>query len=146
MVRPLDGPPLANGDANRASPLLDTPSDERNAAIAPDGRWMAYESNKTGQFQVYVRPFPNVNDADYQISTAGGRTPLFAPNGRELFFVSGPALMAAAVELTPAFRAGNPTVMFNAPSLILDARLIGNTGRAYDVSSDGQRSSGVPVQ
>ena len=139
MVRPLDGPPLSNDDANRASPLLDTPSDERNAAIAPDGRWMAYESNKTGQFQVYVRPFPNVNDAEYQISTAGGRTPLFAPNGRELFFVSGPALMAAAVELAPAFRAGNATVVFNAPSLILDARLIGNTGRAYEVSSDGQR-------
>ena len=139
MVRPLDGPPLSNDDANRALPLLDTPSDERNAAISPDGRWMAYESNKTGQFQVYVRPFPNVNDAEYRISTAGGRTPLFAPNGRELFFVSGPALMAAAVELAPAFRAGNATVVFNAPSLILDARLIGNTGRAYEVSSDGQR-------
>ena len=97
------------------------------------------ESNKTGQFQVYVKPFPNVNDAEYQVSTAGGRTPLFAPNGRELFFVSGPALMAAAVELAPTFRAGNATVVFNAPSLILDARLIGNTGRAYEVSSDGQR-------
>jgi serine/threonine-protein kinase len=140
MMLPLDGPPGSDGsNPSRPAPLLDTSSDERNAAISPDGRWMAYESNKTGQFQVYVRPFPNVNDADHQISTAGGRTPLFGPTGRELFFVSGPALMTAAVELAPTFRAGNPIVMFNAPSWILDARLLGNTGRAYDVSSDGQR-------
>jgi serine/threonine-protein kinase len=140
MMLSLDGPPVSNGsDSSRLTPLLDTPSDERNAAISPDGRWMAYESNKTGQFQVYVRPFPNVNDAEHPISTAGGRTPLFGPNGRELFFVSGPALMAAAVELAPTFRAENPMVMFNAPSLILDGRLFGSTGRTYDVSSDGQR-------
>ena len=121
VVRP-DGAPsrrptTSNDDANRASPLLDTPSDERHAAIAPDGRWIAYESNKTGRFQVYVRPFPNLNDAECQISTAGGRTPLFAPNGRELFFVGGPALMAAAVDLASGFRASNATVVFNAPSL-----------------------------
>jgi len=140
MVLPLDGPSISNGKGQHGpSPLLDTPSDERNASIAPDGRWIAYESNKTGQFQIYVRPFPNVNDAEHQVSTAGGRAPIFAPNGRELFFVSGSALMAATVEFAPTFRAANPRVLFLAPSVVLDARLIGNTGRPYDLSRDGIR-------
>lgn len=59
----------------RVEPLLQTPFDERNASISPDGRWMAYESNESGQSQIYVRPFPNVADAHYQISTAGGERP-----------------------------------------------------------------------
>jgi serine/threonine-protein kinase len=94
MVLPLDGSSVSSGGASgRATPLLATPFDERNASIEPGGRWIAYESNKSGQSQVYVKPFPNVNDAEYQISTAGGRTPLFGPGGRELFFVSGSQLM-----------------------------------------------------
>jgi serine/threonine-protein kinase len=140
MMLPLDDRSPSNGAArNRTSTLLGTPSDERNASFAPDGRWIAYESNRTGRFQVYVRPFPNVDDAEHQISIAGGRTPMFAPDGRELFFVSGSALMSAAVQFVPAFRAGNPTKVFDAPSLILDARLMANTGRTYDVSRDGRR-------
>src|SRR5206468_1323193 len=55
----------------RVEPLLQTPFDERNAAISPDGHWMAYESNESGQSQIYVRPFPNVADARYQISSGG---------------------------------------------------------------------------
>jgi serine/threonine-protein kinase len=136
MLLPLDVPAPK---VDRALPLLNTPADERNPSIAPNGRWIAYESNKTGQFQIYVKPFPNVNDAEYQISTAGGRTPLFARNGRELFFVSGSALMTAPVRFAPTFAAGNATVLFDAPSIILDGRLLANTGRTYDVSRDGDR-------
>jgi hypothetical protein len=90
---------------------------------------MAYESNKSGQFQVYVKPFPNVDDAEHQISSEGGRAPVWSPTGRELFFVSRSALTAAAVQFTPAFRAGNSTTLFEAGSLVLDGRLLGNTGR-----------------
>ena len=140
MVLSLDDAVRSNAaPANRTSTLLGTPSDERNPSFAPDGRWIAYESNRTGQFQVYVRPFPNVGDADHQISTAGGRTPLFAPDGREVFFVSGSALMSAPVQLTPAFRAGNPAKLFDTSSVILDGRRMGNTGRTFDVSRDGGR-------
>jgi Tol biopolymer transport system component len=71
MLLSLDGTP-------RVEPLLQTPFDERNAAISPDGRWMAYESNESGQSQISVRPFPNVADAHYQISIGGGRTPAWA--------------------------------------------------------------------
>ncbi len=127
------------GKGIEASPLLTTSADERNPSIAPNGRWIAYESNKTGQFQIYVKPFPNVDDAEYGISTAGGRTPLFARNGDELFYVNGSALMAARVRFTPTFATGNATVLFDAPSIILDGRLLANTGRTYDVSRDGAR-------
>ena len=72
----------------RVEPLLQTAFDERNAAISPDGRWMAYDSTESGQSQIYVRPFPNVTDARYQISTAGGRTPAWTPDGHDLFFVN----------------------------------------------------------
>jgi hypothetical protein len=99
---------------------------------------MAYESNKSGQFQVYVKPFPNVADAEHQISTEGGRSPLWAPGGAELFFVRGDAVMAAKVQFTPVFRAGNPTVLFETHSLVLDGRLLGSTGRTFDVSGDGR--------
>jgi serine/threonine-protein kinase len=136
MQLPLQG---QGKGGNPAEPLLNTPADERNASIAPNGRWMAYESNKTGQFQIYVKPFPNVNDAEYQVSTAGGRTPLFARNGRELFFVSGSALMTAPVRFAPTFSTGNPTVLIDAPSIILDGRRLGNTGRTYEASRDGDR-------
>ena len=91
MLLSLDGTP-------RVEPLLQTPFDERNAAISPDGRWMAYESNESGQSQIYVRPFPNVADARYQISTGGGRTPAWAPDGHDLFFVNRTSMMAVTVQ------------------------------------------------
>jgi Tol biopolymer transport system component len=133
MLLSLQGTP-------RVEPLLQTPFDERNAAISPDGGWMAYESNESGQFQIYMRPFPNVVDARYQISTAGGRTPAWSPNGHEMFFVNRTSIMAVTVQLTPTFSAGNPTKLFDAPSVLLDGRFI-NTGtqRTYDISRDGQR-------
>jgi eukaryotic-like serine/threonine-protein kinase len=124
--------------ARRVEPLLQTPFDERNAAISPDGRWMAYESNESGRFQIYVRPFPNVADAHYEISN--GRTPVWSPTGRELFFVNRTSIMAVTVQLTPTFSAGNPTKLFDAPSIMLDGRFIGTgTHRTYDISRDGQR-------
>ena len=135
----IEEPSISTGAGARPSPLLDTPADERNASIAPDGRWIAYESNKSGQFKIYVKPFPNVNDAEYQISTEGGRAPVWSPQGGELFFVGRDGLMTAAVQFTPGFKAGSPTALFDAGSLVLDARFLGNTGRTYDVAGDGAR-------
>ncbi len=71
---------LAN--PTRVQTILQTPFDERDAEISPDGRWMAYDSNESGQLQVYVRPFPNVADAQYQISSDGGRSPVVVAEGR----------------------------------------------------------------
>jgi Tol biopolymer transport system component len=91
---------LSLADPARIEPLLQTPFDERDAEMSPDGRWMAYDSNESGQLQVYVRPFPNVTDAQYQVSTDGGRSPTWSPRGGELFFVSGTSMMRVAVDMT----------------------------------------------
>src|SRR5262249_14696629 len=96
VVLPLNG-------TRQMAPLLETPFDERNAAISPDGRWMAYDSNESGVSQIYVRPFPNVSDARYQVSNGGGRTPAWSRNGDELFFVNRTSVIAVAVQTTPTF-------------------------------------------
>jgi serine/threonine-protein kinase len=92
MLLPLQG-------ERRPQPLVQTPFMERNGDISPDGRWLAYESNESGQFEIYVRPFPNVNDGRWQVSTGGGTTPVWNRSGRELFYLTpgGQALMAAAI-------------------------------------------------
>ena len=56
--------------------LLATEFGEFNGEVSGDGRWLAYQSNESGQFEIYVRPFPNVNEGRWQISTGGGTAPL----------------------------------------------------------------------
>ena len=119
--------------------LLRTEFDERNAAISPDGNWMAYESNESGQFQIYVRPFPNVAAGRFQVTENGGRSPVWSPDGRELFFVSRTSLMTMPVQVKPTFASGTPARLFDAPSLVLDGRFLSSTFRTYDVSPNGQR-------
>ena len=62
---------------------------EFEAALSPDGRWMAYVSTETGRQEVFVRPFPEVEAGKWQVSTAGGTSPVWAHSGQELFFVNG---------------------------------------------------------
>ena len=59
---------------------------EIHGDISPDGRWVAYASNESGQYEIYVRPFPNVDDGRWQISTDPGLSPVWSRDGRELFF------------------------------------------------------------
>jgi Tol biopolymer transport system component len=66
--------------------FLQTPFVEQRARFSPDGRWLAYESNESGRFEVYVQPFP-ATGAKWQISTSGGRSPAWTAKGRELVFV-----------------------------------------------------------
>jgi Tol biopolymer transport system component len=117
--------------------LLQTPFLERNVEISPDGRWVAYEADETGRFEVYVRPFPEVNSGTWRVSTAGGSRPLWARNGTELFYLDPRgALMAVAVDGGSTWRAGTPTRILE-PRYFAGAGGIG--GRTYDVSPDGQR-------
>ena len=81
----------SGGSSTRAvGPLLQTAFGERNAEVSPDGRWVAYESNESGQDEIYVRPFPDVESGRWQVSTGGGTRPLWARNGRELFYYVAP--------------------------------------------------------
>ncbi len=85
--------------------LIATEFQEHSPALSPDGHWLAYVSNESGRHEVYVRPFPNVGAAKWQVSTSGGSEPLWANGGRELFFKNRNAeLMAVSVQTRPAFR------------------------------------------
>ena len=116
--------------------LLVTEFNEGNAALSPNGQWVAYQSDASGEFEVYVRPFPNVDSALHPISTNGGRGPLWAPDGRELFYVeSDGRLLAVPVQTDPTFARGTAMVVMDG-----DYRLTTPVGpRAYDIDPSGER-------
>ena len=116
------------------SRLIKTTFNEGNAEISPDGRWLAHESNESGRAEVYVRPFPNVSGGRWQVSTGGGRMPLWSRNGQELFYVSpDAALMGVPVEPGPSWRGGTPARILQGPYFY------GNAGRTFDIMPDGKR-------
>jgi Tol biopolymer transport system component len=121
----------------RPEPLLATAATERNAEISPDGRWIAYEALEGSQYQVSLRPFPDVSGGKRQVSTAGGTQPLWARDGKELFFLdpSG-ALMSVRVGPESPPTLGTPVKILNG---LYVWYLPTYAGRFYDVSPDGQR-------
>src|SRR5262245_13108850 len=128
---------LALDGTRRVVALVQTPFDERNGIVSPDGRWLAYEANDTGAFEIYVRPFPNVTKGRWKVSTNGGTQPLWAHSGQELFyFAPDGALMRVAVSGGPAWTPGAPTKLLEARYVV---RSGGNTPRNYDIAADGQR-------
>jgi serine/threonine-protein kinase len=109
---------------------------EGQPRISPDGRWMAYFSNESGQNEVYVRPFPEVNKGRWLISTGGGACPLWSPDGRELFYLSEDnSVMAVAVETKPTISFGTPKNLFK--SIYAGAALL--SGVPWDIHPDGKR-------
>ena len=114
--------------------LLASPFIERNAVVSPDGRWMAIAANTTGRSEVVVRPFPNVDEGQWQISTNGGSEPRWSPDGRELFYRVGSAMMAVPVVDGPPPTWGSPAFLFEGP---YEVTFFYST--MYDVAPDGQR-------
>jgi serine/threonine protein kinase/Tol biopolymer transport system component len=128
---------VALDGTRRVQSMLQNPSVERNGIVSPDGRWLAYESDSSGRFEIYVRPFPNVGAGQWLASSGGGTRPLWAPNGQELFYVApGGALMARRVYARDgAWSAGSPTKVVDGPYATEGVR----DRRTYDVSTDGKR-------
>jgi serine/threonine-protein kinase len=126
---------LSLDGSRRVTPLLQSPFLERNGVISPDGRWIAYESDSSGQMQVYVRPFPDTNGGQWQVSTEGGTRPLWSRNGSELFYVAptpGAPLMRVPLETSGAtFHALPPVKLFEGYAAM-------NPSRTYDVAADGR--------
>jgi serine/threonine-protein kinase len=95
-------------------PIVATPYDEEAIALSPDGRWIAYESNETGRTEVFIRPFPDTDAGKWQVSNGGGMAPLWARDGRELFYVSGDRDMTAVTVRTGSEpQLGEPTSLFH---------------------------------
>jgi serine/threonine-protein kinase len=119
----------------RVTPLVQSAFAERNGIVSPDGRWLAYEANDSGRFEIWVRPFPEVNTNRWQVSTTGGTRPLWARRGQELFYIApSGAIMRVAMERGPS-AATTPTLVIKEGYLTI----VGNPGRMYDIASDGQR-------
>jgi len=116
-------------------PLLQEKHYEAQPKISPDGRWMAYSSDESGKDEVYVRPFPDVNTVRWIISTAGGDSPLWSPDGRELFYRNGDEVMAVAVETEPTFKAGKPETVFRGKYTFYAPA----EEHPWDISPDGKR-------
>jgi len=121
----------------RVTPLVQSPFIERNGTVSPDGRWLAYEANDSGSFEIYVRPYPDVASGRWQVSTGGGTQPLWSRDDRELFYISPTnAMMRVGVERAASWAATTPTMLLKDGSVVTPVQ---NVGRNYDISSDSQR-------
>ena len=118
--------------------LIEAPDIQTNAEVSPDGRWLAYESGESGQREIIVRPFPNVDAGRWQISTNGGQRPVWARSGRELFYDGVRDVGMTAVSITggATFTYGNPTKLFPTTAGYNKSPA---AGRTFDVSPDGQK-------
>ncbi len=116
-----------------SQPLFQSQFNENRGTISLDGHWIAYESDESGRTEIYVRPFPNVEEGKWQISRDGGTEPVWAPRGQELFYRNGEAMMVVGIKTEPTFTAGSPVVLFTGRFTI------GGGIVNYDISPDGQR-------
>ncbi len=119
-----------------ARTLVATGYDERGAALSPDGRWLAYVSNEQGAHEVFVRPFPDVSAGKWQLSSGGGSPPIWAHNGRELFYVANGKMYVVRINPGPPFSAEPPRVLFAIPEFVRAGALASGT---FALSPDDQR-------
>jgi Tol biopolymer transport system component len=138
MVRVLGGE-----GGGEPVPLLTSPADEAAPEVSPDGRWLAYNSDETGRREVFIRPFPNVTAGQFQVSTGGGRSPIWSRDGSELFFIADATgenddarrMMVAAIDRGPPFRVLRREVLFDIDSNYYFA----NNSTSYRVAEDDER-------
>ena len=121
----------------RIQPLLHAAYVERNAAVSPDGRFVAYETNADGSFQIKVRPFPDVDSGQWTVSSQEGFQPAWALDGSALFYrAADGAMMSVPVRPGPTWTAGPPTKLFDGRTFLRTTTT--GLGRTYDVSKDGR--------
>ena len=121
---------------NRANSILSTIRSEDYASLSPDERWLAYQSDSSGRYEVYVQPWdggsPGIKRV-WKISTAGGALPRWRADGRELFYLTSTGVMSVAA------RAPADEFQFDAPQLLFECRQAPRNWNLFDVSPDGQR-------
>ncbi len=121
------------GDST-ATAIEDGRFDQYMPTVSPDGRWLAYVTVESGREEVYVRPFPGTSDARWQVSSAGGSSPVWSPSGKELFFVAAAnRLVTVPIIPGPAFQTGAPASLFSIEGLVLPPY-----HQAFAVMPDGQ--------
>ena len=130
---------LSLDGSHRVERIVYSEANDLTANVSPDGRWIVYDSDESGQFEVYVRPYPKAySGGRWQISSDGGRQPLWSPDGREIFYRDfDGGLYAAAVKLSPTFEPGAVARVF--PNAGYAGSGATGSDRTYDVSRDGRR-------
>jgi serine/threonine-protein kinase len=124
----------------QVTPFLTTPAQESHPEISPDGRWLAYASDESGRYEVYITSLPD-RAQTLTVSRQGGMAPAWSRDGRELFYHSpespdgGYSMMTVGVRHSPALSLGQPTTLFRLP----DGFVPLNPMRSYDLHPDGRR-------
>jgi serine/threonine protein kinase/Tol biopolymer transport system component len=120
----------------KAMPYLQGKGAIRNGQFSPDGKWVAYASNESGMWEVYVSPFPEAN-SKWQVSRGGGEEPRWRSDGKELFYLSSARkLMTVEVKLSSSLEARDPVELFQTRSR---QRISSQDVFTYSVGEDGQR-------
>jgi serine/threonine protein kinase/Tol biopolymer transport system component len=118
-----------------ARPFLKTTYSEASPRFSPDGRWIAYQSNESGRFEIYVRSYPDGESAR-QVSTEGGTEPVWPSGGTDLLYRGANGmLMAAAITLSPEFKVGKPRALFDASRY----------ESSFGAAADGRRLLLMPI-
>jgi serine/threonine-protein kinase len=131
---------LLSIDGETLRPFLETAADESGAVFSSDGRWIAYVSNESGRYEVYVRSYPGPGGKS-QVSTEGGIQPAWSRTGREIFYRNGDKMMAVAVATGPPMRLSKARLLFEGQFVGASGTYSYNVlGRAtYDVAPDGEQ-------
>ena len=120
------------GDTTRKA-VVSAASTEYGPRFSPNGKWLAYSSNRDGTSQVYVQAFPPAGPY-YQVTDAGGATPVWSPDGRRLYYLNGGKIFAATLRLTPTFAVLARDLVFTAQGY----NLLSPVHAGFDVAPDGK--------
>jgi len=123
---------FAPGDRSQRAIIVEPTSAQMSSRFSPDGRWIAYQSNETGRFEIYVEPFPRTG-ARTRVTDAGGERPVWSPDGREIFYDKEATLYVVAITTGPAVSVRPPV------ALPISGFLQATGRRLWDVSADGAR-------
>jgi dipeptidyl aminopeptidase/acylaminoacyl peptidase len=127
--------PTEGGTERKPQPYLVASAIQQQAQFSPDGRFVAYGSDQSGTWEIYVQPFPNASEGKWMVSSGGAVEPRWSRDGKELFYFSGQTLMTVPVSMRPTFSHGAPTALFDAP---VQAGYTSDSHR-WQVAADGKR-------
>ena len=128
----LDIAALTIAAPSNVRPVVASDSAEFDPALSPNGRWLAYASNRTGQVEIWVQAYPD--GVPVRVSTGGGYEPEWSADGHELFYLQGTSMMAVAVETAGEFSFGAPARLFTGQFFLVAQP----TAHSYDVARDGR--------
>jgi Tol biopolymer transport system component len=127
-----------NAPGEKPRPYLQTNADERSPSLAPTSDWIAYQSDETRRFEIYVQSFP-VHGRKYQVSVNGGEKPVWSRDGKELYFIGLDRQMIAV-----SIRSNDGSLEIGSPKPLFDSKIERSPGSTFDVSKDGRFL--IPVQ